>query len=636
MLQINRVDTKLLLWAAEFSLAICLVYTLFYLASSLGLQYFILSNRAMVERTVSGPVLSSPLDIAVWGIAIFVVLTWLGINIKIRNIKGLGLFVILSILAIWVCLVFFGFFSVLSLVLISSFLLSFCLVFTLDIFGIHRSALFLRLLFGGLLIVLFFEIASFVLFTVPTALGLDAEALGSHWSKVEVSFSSLPNPFLPYIYLLFIVCGVGAFIFRVLPGRWSQLLAKVRAENITGNLAGFFRDADDGFGFMRDRFVVLAVVGSSIISCLFVLLTVLPWNNPTGMLVSVDSPVYYNWINHMRGIDVNSALSFALGNDRALLLVLGYTLSFFTSTLNVVQFLAAFLIVQLGVVSLLVLRLFCKNRLVWVLGVLLVPFSFQSLGLIYSGYFANMMALILIFVYVLLFFRVLGSWSILGFFSMLSASVLVLFSHSWTWFVFALSLCLFLFMQWRLSTHDRGLYIQFRKQAILVVATICVGLLCDLMRKLLSPASSTASVVATAQSSIGLPNPSYLLSGLGHAVNITLGGVFSGGLLFFVSFLGFFVLLKFRSNVSNFFVSWICVSCVSILFAANSFVFDRFLFILPWVILSGLGLYSVILLISSKVEGKSRRLMVLGVFFAFVFLLFLNESMRYISNINIW
>ncbi len=588
----------------------------------------------MVERTVSGSILSGPLDIAVWGIAAFVVLTWLGINLKLRNVKGhrqlsgVGLLVLLCSIAIWVFLVFLGFVSVQSLVLISGFLLSFCFVFAPDMFGIHRSALFLRMLFGGLLIVLFIEMASFVLFTVPSALGLDAEALGSHWSRVEVSFSSLPNPFLPYIYLLFVVCGVGAFVFRVLPGRWSKLIAKIRAERVVGSLIGLFRGGDGGFGFIRDRYVVLAVLISSIISCLFVLFTVLPWNNPTGMLVSVDSAVYYNWINHMRSIDVNSALSFALGNDRALLLVLCYTLSFFTSTVNVVQFLAAFLIVLLGVVSLLVLRLFCKNRMVWVLGVLLVPFSFQSLGLIYSGYFANMMALILIFVYVLLFFRVLGSWSILGFFAMLSVSVLVLFSHSWTWFVFALSLCLFLFMQWRLATHDRGLYSQFKKQAILVVATIGVGLLCDLMRKLLSPASSTASVFVTAQSGLGLPNPAYLLSGLGHAVNITLGGVFSGGLLVFLSFVGFIVLLRIRSNVSNFFVSWICVACVSILFAANDFVFNRFLFILPWVILSGLGLYSVILLVSSRVEGKGRRLWVLGVFLAFVFLVLLNGSIE--------
>ena len=39
--------------------------------------------------------------------------------------------------------------------------------------------------------------------------------------------------------------------------------------------------------------MVLAVVVSAVVSCLFVVFTVLPWSNPTGMMVSVDSPDYY-------------------------------------------------------------------------------------------------------------------------------------------------------------------------------------------------------------------------------------------------------------------------------------------------------------------------------------------------------
>ena len=153
----------------------------------------------------------------------------------------------------------------------------------------------------------------------------------------------------------------------------------------------------------------------------------------------------------MRSIDVNSAFSFAFGNDRAVFLVLCYALSFVAPTVSVIQFSAALLLVLLSVVTVFVLRLFTSSRLVWVLGALLVPFSFQGLGLIYSGYFANMLALILVFVYVVLFFRLLDKWSSLGFFALLGVSVLVLFSHSWTWFVFALSLAMFLFLEWRLA-----------------------------------------------------------------------------------------------------------------------------------------------------------------------------------------
>ncbi len=459
----KRIDKKTLLrWAAEFSLAICLIYALFYLASSLGLQYFTLSNRGMVEKTVSGSILSGSLDVAVWGIAIFVVVAWLIYSLGLNNVRSyyrsfsaVRALALLVGLAVWVCLVIFGVIGMWSLVLVSSLLLGSCFLFAPDLFGISRWSLFLRVLFGGLLLVLFVEVASFVLFNVPVALGLEAGALGLHWGGVELSFSSLAYPFLPYVYLLFVLFGLGAFVFRVFPDGWSRLVGRVRGGRLVDGLNGVLGSGEGwgfGFGFLRGRLVVVfAVVVSAVVSCLFVAFTVLPWSNPTGMMVSVDSPVYYNWVSYMRSVDVNSALSFAFGNDRAVFLVLCYALSFVAPTVSVIQFSAALLLVLLSVVSVFVLRLFTSSRKVLVLGVLIVPFSIQGLGLIYSGYFANMLALIFVFVYVVLFFKLLDKWSSLGFFALLGVSVLVLFSHSWTWFVFALSLVMFLFLEWRLS-----------------------------------------------------------------------------------------------------------------------------------------------------------------------------------------
>jgi hypothetical protein len=353
------------------------------------------------------------------------------------------------------------------------------------------------------------------------------------------------------------------------------------------------------------------------------------------MLVSVDSPSYYQWIVYMHSVNVNSALSFAFANDRALFLVLAYALSFLASPLAVVQFVAALLIVLFGVVSLFVLRLVCSFRAVWVFGVLIVPFSFQSLGLIYSGYFANMLALILVFVYVILFFKVLDSWSSLGFFALLGVSVLILFSHSWTWFVFAFSLAAFLFLEWRLALRDRRLWSRFKLKATFVVATVGVGLVCDFVRALLSSVSPAASVFDTAQSSLGLPNGGYLLSGFRETVDFVLGGVFANQLLVLLSVVGFLFLLKFKSEVSNFFVSWIFVACAAILFAAQNLVFDRFLFLMPWVVLSSLGLFYIVGFVTSRFGGwTSRRYFVLLVL-VFVFLVLLNGSLQYLFNINI-
>jgi hypothetical protein len=647
---IERLGNRTFLFlVVEFSLATCLVYALFYLASSLGLHYFVLSNRGLVEQTVSGNVLSGSWDVAVWGIAVFVILVWLGYILGLNHVSryyrsslALGLFVFLCGIAVGVFLVALGLVGMWSLVLVSGLLLGVCFVFAADLFGVNRLGLFLRVLFGGLLVVLFVELASFVLFNVPVALGLNAGALGLHWGAVELAFANLAYPFLPYVYLLFVLFGLGAFIFRVFPSWWSWLVCKVRVSGLVDGLNGVFNSSEGwGFGFLRGRLVVvLAVAVSAVVSCLFVVFTVLPWSNPTGMMVSVDSPVYYNWISHMRSVDVASALSFALGNDRAVFLMLCYVLSFFAPTVSVIQFAAALLLVLLSVVSVLVLQLFTKSRLVWVLGALLVPFSFHGLGLIYSGYFANMLALILIFVYVVLFFKLLDKWSSLGFFALLGVSVLVLFSHSWTWFVFTLSLAMFLFMEWRLAATNKSLRSRFKDKAVMVGFTIGVGLLIDVLRNVLSPVSSSSSALSVAQSSLGFPNLAYLVSGMRQAVDFILGGVFANPLLVAFAFVGFLVLLRFRSEISNFFVAWVFVVCVSILFASGDFVFNRALFMLPWVILSGLGLGFSIRFIGSRVGRiggfRDWRLWVILVVLAFVFFVLLNNSIRYLFNINVW
>jgi hypothetical protein len=530
------------------------------------------------------------------------------------------------------------------LVLVSGLLLGLCFVFAADFFGVGRLVLFLRVLFGGLLLVFFVELAGLFLFNIPIGLNLKVGGLGLHWGGVELAFANLAYPFLPYVYLLFVLCGLGAFVFRVLPTSWSWLVCKVRVGRLVDGINCVFKSGEGwgfGFRFLRGRLVVvLAVVISAFVSCLFVVFTVLPWSNPTGMMVSVDSPVYYNYVNHMRSIDFGSAISFAFGNDRAVFLVLCYVLSFVAPLVSIIQFTAALLLVLLSVVSVFVLRLFTKSRKVWVLGALLVPFSFHGLGLIYSGYFANMLALIFVFVYVVLFFRLLEKWSSLGFFVLLGVSVFVLFSHSWTWFVFALSLVMFLFLEWRLAAANRGLRGRFKDKALLVVATVGVGLLVDLLRRVMSSISSSGSVVSTIQSSLGFPNPAYLLSGMSEAVDFVLGGVFVNQLLVALAFVGFLVLLRFKSEVSNFFVAWVFVVCVSILFAGGDLVFNRALFMLPWVVLCGLGLAFVVGFVGSRVGlvGGFRdwRLWVVLLVLGFVFLVLLNCALRFLFNINVW
>ena len=614
---------------------------MFYAASYFGLTFFVLQNRGMVGHFVEGNLFSPLWDVGVWGAAVFVVCAWLFYRLN-RGFAGLFSRVIANVvLLVWVSwdlLVVFSFVDVSSLVFLSGLLLIFYLALSEMVFGVLWFRGFLRVLFGGFLFGLFFEVAGLVLFTAPPVLNLSLGGVGLFWGSLELVFSNLAYPFLPFVYLFFVLLGVVGGVVLVLP--WQRLVDAFRGGWLVRfgeRLSRFFALSGEGeLGFMRRRAVVyLAVLGGAIVSCLFVVFTLLPWVNPTGMLVSVDSPSYYQWIVHMRSVDVNSALGFAFSNDRCLFLVLAYGLSFLVSPLWVVQFASAFLTVTFGVVCYFVLRLVCRFRGVWVFGVLLVPFSFQALGLIYSGYFANMLALILVLSYVVLFFRLLDHWSSLGFLVLLALSVGILFSHSWTWFIFALSLAGFLFLEWR--ANGRGdLSERFKLMSVLVGVTLGVGLISDLVRKLLSPVSSTTSVVSTATSSLAMPNFGYLFSGLSESVDFVLGGVFANGMLVVLGIIGFLVLIRFKSGVSRFFVAWVFVGSLSILFAAESFVFDRFLFLMPWVVLSALGLFWGIGFVGRIGGFRGWRVWVLGVLLVYIFSVLLNGALRFVFNINIW
>ena len=160
-------EKKLLIWAAVVPLAVSLVYSMFYIASYLGLSIFVFANRSIVDQS---SLLSAPLDIAVWGIAIFMILAWLGYTLEsnlvrgyIRPSLGVGLLVLICSLAVGVCLVALDFVGIVGLVPISILLLGLCIEFSNDFFDVDMKPFGLRLLFGGLLMALLFMLVGFLL-----------------------------------------------------------------------------------------------------------------------------------------------------------------------------------------------------------------------------------------------------------------------------------------------------------------------------------------------------------------------------------------------------------------------------------------------------------------------------------------
>ena len=130
-------------------LAICLIYSVFYLAL--------------------GNVLSHTLDVAVWAVMIFIVLFRLGYNLELNVVKGyyrsyfgVGLLVTICGMAIAVVSVILDLVGAVALVPISIVLLGFCVAFSPDFFDMDRVPFILRLLVGGLIVGVLVALAVFL------------------------------------------------------------------------------------------------------------------------------------------------------------------------------------------------------------------------------------------------------------------------------------------------------------------------------------------------------------------------------------------------------------------------------------------------------------------------------------------
>ena len=154
------------IWVSLVPLAVCLVYSVFYLASSLGVSLFVFSSRSAVGLT---SILSPTLDVAVWGVAIFVLLARLGYDLELNVVQGyflpkLGAALIVAVIgmAIGVVAVIVGLLSILALVIISLVLLGLCVVFSSDFFGVDLRHFFLGLLICVIVVFVLVELAGFL------------------------------------------------------------------------------------------------------------------------------------------------------------------------------------------------------------------------------------------------------------------------------------------------------------------------------------------------------------------------------------------------------------------------------------------------------------------------------------------
>ena len=136
-------------------LALAFVYSLLFSAAQLGVSFFVLSHRSMVQYNMSSVLFSSSLDGAIWGGAVLLVSVWLFSTLFFG--RGVGRRRVLVVLVPFVLLglAVFGLFGFLPLVLASVAVVVFCLGFSRVCFGVSWFFVVKRLGVGVVLVFVF-------------------------------------------------------------------------------------------------------------------------------------------------------------------------------------------------------------------------------------------------------------------------------------------------------------------------------------------------------------------------------------------------------------------------------------------------------------------------------------------------
>jgi hypothetical protein len=626
-------------WSAKASLALTLIYSLLFLANSLGATFQVLVHGGMVQYTITNVILSAYADFIIWGIAAFLTLSCLVIALCKTTQKSRWHIFFTSIPLAFVILAVVEQFGSFWLFLASLTLFLLFLIFSEVYFG-ESSFSFLR----GTIVsaVLFFLIVALVSFagSFLSVLPADWFPLSElswlrHGVLLDLSLSNVFYPLLPFVYVFFVLLGVFGAVIKF--GFSGYSFEESRLHTYAFKVKQFFT-----VGLTNDvlpwrcRALSLALLFSVALSSLLIVCTVLPWINPSYKLVSVDAPLYYNWLHGMHAADFNNALVTAFAGDRSAFMIFVYLLSMVVPVLHLVQFLPLLMVPVFSVLSVLLVRRVHGGRDALIFTALLTPLSIQALGLIYSGYFAQMAAILLVYVYYLVFLKVQTCTSFVGVFASIGVSILILFTHPWTWFVFALSLITYVFVKLLSSfkAHN-SLWGSFKVHGLLVFVTLLVSLLCDYVRQFLAPVSSASLVYETVQGSLAVPDPILLLNGMKATADSYLGGVFGSPLLVFLVVVGFLVVLADKSELSDLLVSWTFVASVSILLTSSEFAYHRFLFLMPLAAFSGLGLSCIIrFIVGLERFSECNRFWITVLVFSVVFLFLLTNALRFVTNIN--
>ncbi len=293
-----------------------------------------------------------------------------------------------------------------------------------------------------------------------------------------------------------------------------------------------------------------------------VLLAFVPYRpdlNPNGILVGVDSPTYVTWISQMLTRPVPQALQYSfvegLDGSRPLLLVVLYTVaSLGVSPSQIIEYLPMILTPLLALSTYAFVRYGHGNANFAGLTALFTPFTFYLPVGLWGGYYANLAALVFVYLFLTLLLLFSKSPSTTKYAAMFAVSVALFLTHPWTWVLIATAGLVFAFSLWR-ETH---LLIHLKSIAGIVIA----GVALDVLKSTLFATRTVAADLATKLPTSA--DPSAFWVNLVDGLLYTHSGLFASWIIIGVGLFACFA-LRFKDWFERLVLLWVGVASIPFL-----------------------------------------------------------------------
>ena len=333
---------------------------------------------------------------------------------------------------------------------------------------------------------------------------------------------------------------------------------------------------------------------SLIVSVLIVFVPYRPDLNPAATLVGIDSPTYVGWISQMLGLPLLNALQYSfvqgLDGSRPLLLVLFYLAgSAGVSPSQIIEYTPMLLAPLLSLSTYTFVRYGNGSARFAGLTALFSSVSFYSTVGLWGGYYANWLALILVYLFLTCLLIFSRSPSAIKYCTMYILSVALFLTHPYTWVMIVLVSLVFSFSLWRETSN----LVHVKS----IIAIITTGIVLDIVK---SWAFATQSVTAQWPSSAANGAGSLLAfwNNLVEALLYTHGGLLGNWLMLGLGLVAVFT-LRSKDWFERLLLLWVGVASIPFP-ALGSYLEARILYDLPIPVLTSIAVVSILSQIGAR------------------------------------